>query len=94
MLLIVNDLLLNPCCSFSLCDIFCYHGNVFKFNKLLFSWIKLKFVVMKSFLIFCSQKAYVIHWVRTDRFSSAEDAYEDGKERLERLLSMVHNVDM
>ncbi|XP_020250357.1 anthranilate synthase alpha subunit 1, chloroplastic-like, partial [Asparagus officinalis] len=40
------------------------------------------------------KKAYVIHWVRLDRFSSVEDAYQDGKNGLERLLAMVHNVDI
>ncbi|KAJ6809049.1 anthranilate synthase alpha subunit 1, chloroplastic-like [Iris pallida] len=40
------------------------------------------------------KKAYVIHWVRVDRFSSVEDAYQDGKKRLERLLSTVHDADV
>lgn len=40
------------------------------------------------------KKAYVIHWVRLDRFSSVEDAYQDGKNRLDRLLAMVHNVEV
>ncbi|KAJ6826718.1 anthranilate synthase alpha subunit 1, chloroplastic-like [Iris pallida] len=40
------------------------------------------------------KKAYVIHWVRLDRFSSVEDAYQDGKKRLESLLYKVHNADM
>lgn len=38
------------------------------------------------------KKAYVIHWVRVDRFSSAEEAYNDGIDRLEYLLSRVHDV--
>ncbi|KNA08893.1 hypothetical protein SOVF_158620 isoform B [Spinacia oleracea] len=38
------------------------------------------------------KKAYVIHWVRVDRFSSAEEAYKDGIDRLEYLLSRVHNI--
>lgn len=46
------------------------------------------------YCVFMSQKAYVIHWVRLDRFSSVEDAYQDGKKRLDRLLSTVHNVDV
>ncbi|XP_010685584.3 anthranilate synthase alpha subunit 2, chloroplastic isoform X1 [Beta vulgaris subsp. vulgaris] len=38
------------------------------------------------------KKAYVIHWVRVDRFSSAEEAYNDGIDRLEYLLSRVHDI--
>ncbi|XP_021715502.1 anthranilate synthase alpha subunit 2, chloroplastic-like [Chenopodium quinoa] len=38
------------------------------------------------------KKAYVIHWVRVDRFSSAEEAYKDGINRLEFLLSRVHDI--
>ncbi|WOL14360.1 anthranilate synthase alpha subunit 1, chloroplastic [Canna indica] len=36
------------------------------------------------------KKAHVIHWVRLDRYSSVEKAYQDGKKRLEYLLSRVH----
>ncbi|KAK1270536.1 hypothetical protein QJS04_geneDACA007554 [Acorus gramineus] len=39
------------------------------------------------------KKAHVIHWVRTDRYPSIEKAYEDGKNRLELLLSRVQNID-
>ncbi|KAF5205906.1 Anthranilate synthase component i-1 [Thalictrum thalictroides] len=39
------------------------------------------------------KKAYVIHWVRVDRFSSVEEAYNDGMDRLKRLLSRVQNID-
>uniref|UniRef100_A0A803KRL2 anthranilate synthase n=1 Tax=Chenopodium quinoa TaxID=63459 RepID=A0A803KRL2_CHEQI len=38
------------------------------------------------------KKAYVIHWVRVDRFSSAEEAYKDGINRLEYLMSRVHDI--
>ncbi|XP_072996578.1 anthranilate synthase alpha subunit 1, chloroplastic-like isoform X2 [Typha latifolia] len=40
------------------------------------------------------KKAYVIHWVRLDLYSSIEKAYEDGKNRLDILLSRVHNVNV
>ncbi|KAL9235359.1 hypothetical protein vseg_010122 [Gypsophila vaccaria] len=39
------------------------------------------------------KKAYVIHWVRLDRYSSTEEAYEDGMRRLDSLLSRVHDVE-
>ncbi|XP_058099631.1 anthranilate synthase alpha subunit 2, chloroplastic-like [Magnolia sinica] len=39
------------------------------------------------------KKAYVIHWVRLDRYSSVEKAYDDGKKRLDALVSRVLNVD-
>ncbi|KAL2947816.1 hypothetical protein AAZX31_20G092600 [Glycine max] len=38
------------------------------------------------------KKAYVIHWVRVDRYSSAEEAFEDGRNRLETLVSRVHDI--
>ncbi|MED6179799.1 Allatostatin [Stylosanthes scabra] len=38
------------------------------------------------------KKAYVIHWVRLDRYSSAEEALNDGMERLETLVSRVHDI--
>ncbi|KAF7816333.1 anthranilate synthase alpha subunit 1, chloroplastic-like [Senna tora] len=37
------------------------------------------------------KKAYVIHWVRLDRYSSAEDAYKDGVQRLEKLVARVQS---
>lgn len=40
-----------------------------------------------------SQKAYVIHWVRLERHSSAKKAYADGMKRLETLVSKVQDVD-
>ncbi|OMO76234.1 Anthranilate synthase component I, PabB-like protein [Corchorus olitorius] len=40
------------------------------------------------------KKAYVIHWVRLDRHSSVEKAYNDGIEHLEKLVSRVQNVDL
>ncbi|KAM3697860.1 hypothetical protein ACB098_06G145000 [Castanea mollissima] len=39
------------------------------------------------------KKAYVIHWVRLDRYSSVEKAYNDGVKRLEVLLSKVQDID-
>ncbi|XP_057536347.1 anthranilate synthase alpha subunit 2, chloroplastic-like [Amaranthus tricolor] len=38
------------------------------------------------------KKVYVIHWVRVDRFKSAEEAYKDGVERLDHFLSKVQDV--
>ncbi|XP_049370221.1 anthranilate synthase alpha subunit 1, chloroplastic-like isoform X3 [Solanum verrucosum] len=38
------------------------------------------------------KKAFVIHWVRLDRFASVEEAYNDGTTRLEALLSRVHDI--
>lgn len=38
------------------------------------------------------KKAYVIHWVRLDQFSSVEEAYKDGTSRLETLVSRVHDI--
>ncbi|KAL3850604.1 hypothetical protein ACJIZ3_012486 [Penstemon smallii] len=38
------------------------------------------------------KKAYVIHWVRLDNFSSVEEAYDDGMNRLEALVSRVHYI--
>ncbi|XP_057424095.1 anthranilate synthase alpha subunit 2, chloroplastic-like isoform X2 [Lotus japonicus] len=38
------------------------------------------------------KKAYVIHWVRLDRYSSAEEALNDGMDRLENLVSRVHDI--
>ncbi|XP_077222969.1 anthranilate synthase alpha subunit 1, chloroplastic-like [Tasmannia lanceolata] len=39
------------------------------------------------------KKAYVIHWVRLDRYSSVEKAYDDGKNQLDILVSRVQNID-
>lgn len=39
------------------------------------------------------KKAYVIHWVRLDRYSSAKKAYDDGMRHLETLVSKVQDVD-
>ncbi|XP_073124746.1 anthranilate synthase alpha subunit 1, chloroplastic-like [Henckelia pumila] len=39
------------------------------------------------------KKAYVIHWVHLDRYSSAKEAYEDGIKRLEVLVSKMQGVD-
>ncbi|KAK9734717.1 hypothetical protein RND81_04G158800 [Saponaria officinalis] len=39
------------------------------------------------------KKAYVIHWVRLDQYSSTEAAYKDGMKRLDSLLSRVHDID-
>ncbi|XP_009606071.1 anthranilate synthase alpha subunit 2, chloroplastic-like isoform X2 [Nicotiana tomentosiformis] len=38
------------------------------------------------------KKAFVIHWVRLDRFASVEEAYNDGMTRLEALMSRVHDI--
>ncbi|GJR68873.1 anthranilate synthase alpha subunit 2, chloroplastic-like protein isoform X1 [Tanacetum coccineum] len=38
------------------------------------------------------KKAYVIHWVRMDQYSSVDEAFKDGTERLETLLSRVHDI--
>lgn len=38
------------------------------------------------------KKAYVIHWVRLDRYSSAEKALNDGLDKLETLVSRVHDI--
>ncbi|KAI4306809.1 hypothetical protein L6164_030054 [Bauhinia variegata] len=35
------------------------------------------------------KKAYVIHWVRLDQYSSVEKAYKDGMERLEKLVARL-----
>nr|CAD1817715.1 unnamed protein product [Ananas comosus var. bracteatus] len=40
------------------------------------------------------KKAFVIHWVRLDRYSTVEEAYDDGKNRLDVLLSRVHNINV
>ncbi|KAJ8458432.1 hypothetical protein OPV22_031358 [Ensete ventricosum] len=40
------------------------------------------------------KKAYVIHWVQVDRYPSVEKAYQDGKNRLDNLLSKVQNVNV
>lgn len=42
---------------------------------------------------FDRQKAYIIHWVRLDQYSSTEEAYKDGIKRLDTLVSKVHDVD-
>ncbi|XP_028792661.1 anthranilate synthase alpha subunit 1, chloroplastic [Neltuma alba] len=39
------------------------------------------------------KKAYVIHWVKLDRYSSAEEAYKKGMERLEKLVSRLKDVE-
>ncbi|XP_057981683.1 anthranilate synthase alpha subunit 1, chloroplastic-like [Malania oleifera] len=39
------------------------------------------------------KKSHVIHWVRLDRYSSAEEAYVDGMRRLDILMSKVHNIE-
>nr|GEV48834.1 anthranilate synthase alpha subunit 2, chloroplastic-like isoform X1 [Tanacetum cinerariifolium] len=38
------------------------------------------------------KKAYVIHWVRMDQYSSVDEAFKDGTERLETLVSRVHDI--
>ncbi|XP_022877353.1 anthranilate synthase alpha subunit 1, chloroplastic-like isoform X2 [Olea europaea var. sylvestris] len=39
------------------------------------------------------KKVFVIHWVRLDRFLSAEEAYNHGITRLEQLVSRVKDID-
>ncbi|CAH9074716.1 unnamed protein product [Cuscuta europaea] len=36
--------------------------------------------------------AHVIHWVQMDRFSSVEEAFNNGMNRLESLMSRVHDI--
>ncbi|XP_062085151.1 anthranilate synthase alpha subunit 2, chloroplastic-like [Humulus lupulus] len=38
------------------------------------------------------KKAYIIHWVRLDRYASVDEAFNDGMNRLEALVSRVHDV--
>ncbi|KAF2312577.1 hypothetical protein GH714_035127 [Hevea brasiliensis] len=38
------------------------------------------------------KKAYVIHWVRLEQYTTVEEAFDDGMNRLENLLSRVHNT--
>ncbi|EPS60768.1 hypothetical protein M569_14029, partial [Genlisea aurea] len=38
------------------------------------------------------KKAFVIHWVRLDQFSSIEEAYDDGMNRLEGLVLRFHDI--
>uniref|UniRef100_A0A161WWF7 anthranilate synthase n=1 Tax=Daucus carota subsp. sativus TaxID=79200 RepID=A0A161WWF7_DAUCS len=38
------------------------------------------------------KKAFVIHWVRLDRYESVQKAYQDGMDRLEALASKVQDV--
>ncbi|KAG9142017.1 hypothetical protein Leryth_009369 [Lithospermum erythrorhizon] len=38
------------------------------------------------------KKAYLIHWVRMDCFSSVEEAFKDGMERLKLLVSRLHDI--
>lgn len=40
------------------------------------------------------KKAFVIHWVRLDRFSSVEEAYHDGMDRLRKLLARFQNTEL
>lgn len=39
------------------------------------------------------KKAYVIHWVRVDDYSSADEAFKDGQRRLDILVSRVQDID-
>ncbi|CAN6314628.1 unnamed protein product [Urochloa humidicola] len=40
------------------------------------------------------KKTHVIHWVRLDCYHSADEAYEDGTNRLEALLSRLHCLNV
>nr|AQZ41271.1 anthranilate synthase alpha subunit [Vitis labrusca] len=37
-------------------------------------------------------QVFVIHWVRLDQYSSVEEAFNDGMNRLEALVSRVHDI--
>ncbi|XP_010256592.1 PREDICTED: anthranilate synthase alpha subunit 2, chloroplastic isoform X3 [Nelumbo nucifera] len=39
------------------------------------------------------KKAFVIHWVLLDRYSSVDEAYNDGMKRLQVLVSKIQNID-
>ncbi|CAI0556784.1 unnamed protein product [Linum tenue] len=38
------------------------------------------------------KKSHLIHWVQLDRYSSTEEAYNDGIDRLMNLISRVHDI--
>ncbi|KAL6340892.1 hypothetical protein AAG906_032003 [Vitis piasezkii] len=38
------------------------------------------------------KQVFVIHWVRLDQYSSVEEAFNDGTNRLEALVSRVHDI--
>lgn len=38
------------------------------------------------------KKAYAIHWVQLDRFSTEEEALKDGRDRLDTLLARIHDT--
>lgn len=38
------------------------------------------------------KQVFVIHWVRLDQYSSVEEAFNDGMNRLEALVSRVHDI--
>ncbi|XP_020689174.1 anthranilate synthase alpha subunit 1, chloroplastic-like isoform X2 [Dendrobium catenatum] len=40
------------------------------------------------------KKAYVIHWVHLRHYSSIEDAYQNGRNRLEAMLSRLQNMEL
>ncbi|XP_071724265.1 anthranilate synthase alpha subunit 2, chloroplastic-like [Rutidosis leptorrhynchoides] len=40
------------------------------------------------------KKAFVIHWVRLDQYPSVDEAFKDGMNRLDSLLSRVHDIDL
>ncbi|XWS74826.1 hypothetical protein CRYUN_Cryun01aG0031300 [Craigia yunnanensis] len=40
------------------------------------------------------KKAYVIHWVRLDRYSSGKKAYNEGVEHLQKLVARVQDVEL
>ncbi|KAB2031696.1 hypothetical protein ES319_D05G322400v1 [Gossypium barbadense] len=40
------------------------------------------------------KKAYIIHWVRLDKHSSVEKAYNEGVEHLEKLVARVQDVEL
>ncbi|CAH9057608.1 unnamed protein product [Cuscuta epithymum] len=40
-----------------------------------------------------NKKAFIIHWVRLDRYSSASKAYREGMKRLDALVSKVQDIN-
>lgn len=39
------------------------------------------------------KKAYVVHWVRVDRYPSVDKAYQDGNRQLDILVARVHDIE-
>ena len=78
---------------------FLFKNNIFVNINKISIWVMMEyfshyFVAWTRFFFFFLrfQKVYVIHWVRVDRFKSAEEAYKDGVECLDHLLSKVQDI--